>query len=106
VILLTQGKDMGNSHRVQGQDFTNENLEVQHFRFEDDILDNKMKCIPMIVRLKLDAVGIKLMLGEWAKLSSHERIELATKASTTADEKKVYKNHVNTLVHGRTGHDA
>lgn len=43
------------------------------FRFEEDFADADMRCIPMIVRFKLDACGIKLKLAEWSRMTVEER---------------------------------
>ena len=45
------------------------------FEFERDFAEG-MTCIPMAVRFKLDACGIKLSLKEWAKLTPQQRMEL------------------------------
>lgn len=36
------------------------------FAFESDFVDS-LRCIPMVVRYKLDTCGIKLKLPEWVK---------------------------------------
>jgi hypothetical protein len=50
---------------------------MEYFRFEEDFMENNMRCIPMIIRFKMDIVGIKLKLTAWKKFSTDERIELA-----------------------------
>jgi len=52
-------------------------LHVEYFGFEKDFMDDGIRCIPMIVRFKLDACGIKLKLKEWNKMNSEERENLA-----------------------------
>jgi hypothetical protein len=42
------------------------------FAFEQDFRD-ELPCLPMAVRFKLDACGIKLSLKEWNKLAVEER---------------------------------
>ena len=32
-------------------------------------MENNMRCIPMIIRFKMDMAGIKLKLSEWKKFS-------------------------------------
>ena len=44
-----------------------------YFNFEEDFVENNVRCIPMIVRFKLDACGIKLKLSEWSKMVIEER---------------------------------
>lgn len=50
---------------------------IEYFNFEEDFIEDNVRCIPMIVRFKMDAVGIKLKLSEWSKFNSGERVELA-----------------------------
>jgi hypothetical protein len=46
-------------------------VDTVYFAFENDFVDT-FRCIPMIVRYKLDTCGIKLKLPEWVKLSVDE----------------------------------
>ena len=63
---------------VQGSAFRD--LEgIEYFYFEEDFVEKNIRCIPMIVRFKMDAAGIKLKLSEWSRFSTLEKIELATK---------------------------
>ena len=50
---------------------------IEYFQFEEEFMENNMRCIPMIIRFKMDIAGIKLKLSEWKKFSQEERIELA-----------------------------
>ncbi|MEO6674638.1 MAG: nitrate reductase associated protein, partial [Ginsengibacter sp.] len=43
------------------------------FKFEEDFVEEGVRCIPMVVRFKLDACGIKLKLSEWSTLIFEER---------------------------------
>jgi hypothetical protein len=79
--------------------------DVQYFKFEEDFVEDNVRCIPMIVRFKLDAVGIKLKLAEWSKLNPEERSMLAEEPCATPIEKAVYRNKVMLLVKIRTGHE-
>src|SRR6187200_1547921 len=80
--------------------------EVQHFQFEEDFIENNVRCIPMIVRFKLDAVGIKLKLAEWSRLRNEERTMLAHEPCSTAIEIAMYRNNLQKLVRLRTGNEA
>ena len=40
---------------------------IQYFLFEEDFIEKNVRCIPMIVRYKLDTVGIKLQLSQWSR---------------------------------------
>ena len=54
-----------------------EKREAVYFKFEGDFVEENIRCIPMCVRFKLDACGIKLQLREWSKMSIIERNSLA-----------------------------
>ncbi|MEO6720564.1 MAG: nitrate reductase associated protein [Ferruginibacter sp.] len=79
---------------------------VQHFKFEEDFVEDNVRCIPMIVRFKLDAVGIKLKLAEWSRLHTNERSMLAQEPCSTPVEKIMYLNNLRSLVRLRTGNEA
>ncbi|WP_353849846.1 nitrate reductase associated protein, partial [Hydrotalea sp.] len=32
--------------------------KIEYFQFEEDFVEENVRCIPMIVRFKMDAVGI------------------------------------------------
>lgn len=71
---------------------------IEYFLFEEDFIEQNVRCIPMIVRFKMDAAGIKLKLAEWAKFKPEERIELAIKECSTEKEVAMYKDHLAQLV--------
>ncbi len=81
-------------------------LEIEYFKFEQDFMDDNIRCIPMIVRFNLDACGIKLKLKEWSKLTVEEREQLATLATETTDEINFYSNYLNGLIQKHTGENA
>ena len=35
---------------------------IEYFQFEEEYMENNMRCIPMIIRFKMDLAGIKLKL--------------------------------------------
>lgn len=78
-------------------------LYVEYFDFEKDFTDDNIRCIPMIVRFKLDACGIKLKLKEWSKMTLEEREELATLPVHTAEGLNTYRNYVEQSVAYHTG---
>ena len=39
---------------------------IEYFNFEEDFVEKNIRCIPMIVRFKMDKAGIKLKLAEWS----------------------------------------
>src|SRR6188768_1102109 len=73
------------------------------FDFETDFMENNIRCIPMIVRFKLDAVGIKLKLAEWSRFTVEERTRLTEKSCITPEEIKSYREEVRNLVRLRAG---
>ena len=76
---------------------------IEYFRFEEDFIEQNVRCIPMIVRFKMDAVGIKLKLAEWSKFNVAERKELAVRECTTIGELSDYRNLLAQLVVKYTG---
>jgi hypothetical protein len=81
-------------------------IDIEYFRFEEDFVEKNIRCIPMIVRFKMDAAGIKLRLAEWAQFKPDERIELATKRCTTQAEISAYRTYLAQLIALRAGHEA
>ncbi|MEB3274066.1 MAG: nitrate reductase associated protein [Prochlorothrix sp.] len=65
------------------------------FQFETDFVD-ALRCIPMVVRLKLDTCGVKLKLSHWHQLSLAERQALVDAPCDTAAAIAAYRD----LVHG------
>ncbi len=72
--------------------------EKGFFNFEEDFVEDNVRCIPMIVRFKMDAAGIKLKLAEWSKFKIEERLQLALLPSSTNEEIKLYHNHLSQLI--------
>jgi len=81
-------------------------LVIEYFQFEQDFMEDNIRCIPMIVRFKLDACGIKLKLKEWSKMTIGEREQLALLPIDSYGDLGVYKNYVQQLIHSHTGDDA
>lgn len=79
---------------------------LEYFDFEEDFIEKNMRCIPMIVRLKMDKAGIKLKLAEWAKFSVNDRIELAQRDCASKTEIDSYFNYTVGLIHRYTGRHA
>lgn len=83
-----------------------EQNEIIYFRFEEDFVEENVRCIPMIVRFKLDACGIKLKLAEWSRFDTCERRQLSELPCSTREEIKQYKNFLRQLILKRTGLEA
>jgi hypothetical protein len=81
-------------------------LNIEYFDFEEDFVEKNIRCIPMIVRFKMDKAGIKLKLAEWSRFNVEERIALATKACRDEKEAKFYKYYLAYLIRKYTGKEA
>jgi len=68
--------------------------KILYFRFEEDFIEDNLRCIPMIVRMKLDLIGIKLSLKLWSRLNVEERSLLAVTPCATKTEIEEYRNSV------------
>jgi hypothetical protein len=79
---------------------------IEYFDFEEDFIEENVRCIPMIVRFKMDAAGIKLKLSEWSKFNRDERIELALKPIGNEEEAKLYNEYLADLIKKRTNTEA
>jgi hypothetical protein len=73
------------------------------FEFEEDFVEDNVRCIPMVVRFKLDACGIKLKLSEWSKMTTEERNTLTEMACITNEELVQYRNYLRWLIMNHTG---
>lgn len=71
---------------------------IEYFDFEEEFIEKNMRCIPMIVRFKMDETGIKLKLKEWSRFNTEERIQLALKPCSSPVEKMNYHNYLTGLV--------
>src|SRR3954468_7487913 len=81
-------------------------LAIEYFDFEQDFMEDNIRCIPMIVRFKLDACGIKLKLKEWSKMTVEEREQLALLPIDSYAELDIYKTYVEELIYSYTGENA
>lgn len=74
-----------------------------YFRFEEDFVEGNIRCIPMIVRFKLDACGIKLKLAEWSRMTPAEREQFSIADCNTSQRIVQYKEDLRRLIIDRTG---
>jgi hypothetical protein len=72
------------------------------FEFESDFVDS-LRCIPMVVRMKLDTCGVKLKLSHWMLLNTIERQVLVSMACETVEEAKIYRDFLQELITAKTG---
>jgi hypothetical protein len=78
---------------------------MTYFKFEADFVDS-LRCIPMIVRLKLDTCGVKLKLAEWNRFTQPECHKLVELPCDRASEIAAYRDFVSQLIFEHTGHEA
>jgi hypothetical protein len=71
---------------------------IEYFDFEEDFVEENMRCIPMIVRFKMDLAGIKLKLSHWCQFSVDERISLAVMPSNMQEDVSVYRQYLSGLI--------
>lgn len=64
--------------------------DVTLFAFEDDFVAT-LRCIPMAVRFKLDACGVKVTLRQWSRLTAEERRTLLLDPCDTPDDIEAYR---------------
>jgi len=76
---------------------------IEYFQFEEDFMENNMRCIPMIIRFKMDMSGIKLKLSEWKRFSTDERIELALMSCGINKEIERFAGYLAGLIRKHTG---
>ena len=76
---------------------------IEYFKFEEDFIEENVRCIPMVVRFKLDIVGIKLKLVEWSRFKPNERIELALLPVSNPSEVLKYHELLTSLIAKHTG---
>lgn len=79
---------------------------IEYFLFEEDYMERNIRCIPMIVRFKMDKAGIKLKLSEWNRFNTGERIQLALMSCFYDEEIAHYHYFLEALVKKYTGRDA
>ncbi len=77
--------------------------ELTHiFAFEFDF-GERLICLPMAVRYKLDTAGIKLHLKEWVSLSEEQRHEFLAFPFRRAEDVEAFASRVNAVVEARGG---
>ena len=75
------------------------------FDFEADFVDS-LRCIPMVVRLKLDTCGVKLKLAEWNHFTQAECEQLVDLPCEQLAAISVYKEYVSRLIFQHTENQA
>lgn len=72
-------------------------MDAVYFDFENDFVDT-LRCIPMIVRYKLDTVDKKLQLAEWSRLTPQEKQILAEMPCASHAEITAYRSYLDEIV--------
>jgi len=72
------------------------------FNFEADFISS-LRCIPMIVRFKLDTCGVKLKLNHWHCFNQLERQTTINKPCETPLQIAEYREYLRDLVYQKTG---
>jgi hypothetical protein len=67
------------------------------FDFEADFARD-LRCIPMVVRFKLDRCSVKLSLRQWARIGATQRFALADRPCDTMNEVTAYRNELLRLI--------
>ena len=78
---------------------------IEYFLFEEDFMENNIRCIPMIIRFKMDRAGIKLKLSEWSRFNTEERILLAKMKCESDEEVLTYRCYLRSLIRTYTGRE-
>ena len=76
-------------------------IDPTFFEFEADFVAS-LRCIPMIVRLKLDTCGIKLKLDQWHQFERAEQEQLVNHPCMTPTEVMQYRHYLQDLIRTRT----
>lgn len=76
--------------------------ELAFLQFETDFVES-LRCIPMIVRMKLDTCGVKLKLDHWNQFTHSQRHNLVTMPCNSDREITDYREYLQNLVIADTG---
>jgi hypothetical protein len=77
----------------------------KYFQFEADFVGT-LRCIPMLVRMKLDNCGVKLKLVHWNQFTQAERETLVDLPCTSSEECQTYRAWLQSLIIAKTGEPA
>ena len=80
-------------------------IEQTFLQFETDFIES-LRCIPMIVRMKLDTCGVKLKLDLWHQFSQSQRQSLVTMPCHKPQEITEYRQWLQNLAIAKTGKPA
>lgn len=75
------------------------------FEFEKDFAGS-LRCIPMVVRFKLDHCGVKLSLRQWARFTREDRAQLVALPCRTAADIGLIRDRLVALIEQRAHEQA
>jgi hypothetical protein len=75
------------------------------FQFETDFVDS-LRCIPMVVRYRLDTCGVKLKLHQWNQLDLAARSQLVELNTDSEEAIAQYRNLLIDLIRQASGEEA
>ena len=78
---------------------------TEFFEFEREFTDS-LRCIPMVVRLKLDTCGVKLKLDHWNHFTLPDRQTLVEQPCDTPEAATAYRDRLQAMVAAQTGSPA
>jgi hypothetical protein len=78
---------------------------IRKFEFEADIYES-LNCLPMAVRRKLDALGIKVHLAQWEQFGRGERLMICHAPAETEEERSALRTFIEEVAISRTGSTA
>jgi hypothetical protein len=68
-----------------------------YFQFESDFIGD-LRCIPMVVRYKLDSCGVKLKLHHWTQFSEADRLAIIDWPCGSEAEQISYRDRLQSLI--------
>jgi hypothetical protein len=74
----------------------------QFFQFEQNFIQS-LRCIPMVMRYKLDASGVKMKLDHWGKFDKAEKQKFVEMPCETPAEVAAYHEALQNLIEAKTG---
>lgn len=72
------------------------------FQFEQDFIES-LRCIPMVVRFKLDLCGVKLKLDHWQQFTATEKETFVQLPCGSEAEARHYRQRLQDLILAKTG---
>ncbi|MCE0742782.1 nitrate reductase associated protein [Acetobacter sicerae] len=70
------------------------------FNFEMDFADS-LRCIPMMVRMKLDLCGVKVSLRQWSRFTREDRAALLARPVENTTQCEMYRAFLVDLIRRR-----